>query len=117
MEILSKEELASRIDFRRPLHPEPEEPDNMWCIPFEWGSNVKGTYISIAKAKEIAAELRASVAEAEMRALRRYFDREKERGDSLCRQLSQAQLEALSAKAEIRDLKGRLRARTRTKKG
>jgi hypothetical protein len=76
MEVLSAQEMASRLDFQRPLH-ETKEPEreSMWCIPFEWGANTKGTKISIAKAKEISSELRASVAEAEMRELRRYFDR------------------------------------------
>jgi hypothetical protein len=112
MEILSEEEMAAKLDFARPLHPKPEEPEIIWCIPFEWGKNAKGTRISIAKAKEIAAELRASVAEAEKRELRRAFDLEKKRGEELGnksanveRMLFDSQQEILILKRQIKALK------------
>jgi hypothetical protein len=112
MEILSQEEMTSRVDFARPLHPTPEEPASMWCIPFEWGANSKGTRISIAKAKEIAAELRASIAEAEKRELRRAFDQEKKNGEErdnryleYSRKLFDCQQEVLILKRQIKALK------------
>ncbi len=115
MEILDGAELVSRIDFARPLHEAPEK-ESLWCIPFEWGSNVKGTRISIAKAKEIASELRAAVAEAEKRELMREFTREKARSDDLCRQLSASQLEVSVTKNDIRLLQVRLRKRAKRPK-
>jgi hypothetical protein len=113
MEVRSEQEMAVSLDFRRPLHPEPEERESIWCIPFEWGANAKGTRISIAKAKEISSELRAAVAEAEQRELRRYFDREKARGDDLSKRLAEAQRDTFEAKGEIAILKQRLRAKIR----
>lgn len=83
MEILTESQMAARLDFRRPLQPEPDPPrDGVWCIPFEFGPSEKGTRISIAKAKEIAAELRASVAEAEKRELLHAFKAEQKRVES-----------------------------------
>ena len=109
MEILSEEELGARIDFKRPLHPEPEKRPGLWCIPFEWGLNGKGTLITIAKAKEIAAELRASVAEAEKRELRHYFDEEKERTAEFGRQLSAERDKTFAAQSEVAILRHQLR--------
>lgn len=113
MEILSEGEMAARLDYKRPLKSEPEERESLWCIPFEWGGNVKGTRISIALAKTISAELRASVAEAEQRELRRYFDRERERGDRASKGQAEAQTALYAAKAEIAELQRRLRAKKR----
>jgi hypothetical protein len=111
MDVLTEQEMGARLDFMRPLNPGPPEKESLWCIPFEWGANAKGTRISIAKAKEIAAELRAAVAEAEKRELRRYFDREKERGDSSCKQSAEWQQKYFEAQGEITTLKRRLNAR------
>jgi hypothetical protein len=103
MKIMSEEELAARLDFRRPLHPAPEEPESVWCIPFEFGESPKGTRISIA------AELRASVAEAELRQLRKHFEEEKKRADDLSFQLSKAGLERSVLMNEVAILKRRPR--------
>lgn len=112
MEILTEEELAMKLDFRRPLHP-PPEPKTAWCIPFEYGANEKGTRISIPKAKQIAAELRAEVAEAEKRELFRAFEQEKARGENLSTQLSKAHVETLDAKSELVELKRKLQRKKR----
>lgn len=108
MEVISQEQLATRLDFMRPLKEEPEEPEGIWCIPFEWGANGKGTKISIAKAKEIAAELRRLVAEAEMRELRRAFDREVERGKELSARSSEHQREAFELQGQVANLKAQV---------
>jgi hypothetical protein len=113
MEILSEGEMAARLDFARPLKPPPEEPPSLWCIPFEWGGLPKGTRISIAKAKEIAAELRASVAEAEKRELRRAFDQEKERADAADKRSADYQHETYQLKTEIAQLHRTTRAQRR----
>jgi len=113
MEILSESELSSRIDFVSPIHPEPEKPTGTWCIPFEYGANEKGTKVSIAKAKEIAAELRAAVAEAEKLELRQAFDREVQRSESLGEQHVAAQKENIELRAELHELKRRNRARSK----
>src|ERR1700687_3518176 len=111
MEILNEEELAAPVDFVRPLHPHAEEHESLWGIPFEWGASAKGTRISISKAKEIASELRAAVAEAETREMRRHFDRERERSDSLSKQLSEAHEETFVAKSAIAILKQQLKTK------
>jgi len=104
-----------KLDFRRPLHPPTEKPESAWCIPFEYGANEKGTCISIPKAKQIAAELRAEVAEAEMRELRRAFEDERRRSQTFAEQASTAQSDALLARAEVGELtrKARRNARRR----
>lgn len=111
MRVLSEEEMVARLDFMRPLHP-PEEPkDGQWCIPFEYGGLAKGTRISIAKAREIAAELRAAVAEAEKRELRLAFDDERKRSESLGAQFSAQVEKTQDALMEVAILKKRLRKR------
>ena len=113
---MSQEALAAKLDFMRPLHAvEPEREEGMWRIPFEWGSNEKGTKISIAKAREISSELRAQVAEAEYRELRRYFDKEVERGAELERQLSELQRKLFESSTAIILLEEKLRRRGRKK--
>ena len=111
MEVLTEEELAARLDFRRPLKDATEERESIWCIPFEWGSNVKGTKISIAKAKEIAAELRREIAESELRQLRHYFQRETERAAELGRQSSEEREKVFTLQGEVAQLKRQLRAK------
>jgi hypothetical protein len=68
--------------------------ESFWCIPFEWCGAPK-TFISITKAKQIAAEILAAVAEAEKRELRRHLDIEVDR----CRTLTQQVVE-IEAKLE-----------------
>ena len=110
MEILSEQELAGRLDYRRPLKPEPiPERLSLWCIPFEYGGNAKGTLISISKAKEISAALRADVAEAEQWELMQAFKKEKARADEMSgriatleRQLSDARVETVALKRSLR---------------
>ena len=111
MEVLSEAAMTARMDFMRPLHPKPEEPESLWCIPFDYGSATKGTRISVSKAKEIAAELRALVAEAEKRELRRALDRERDSAAEAHKQASAAREEAFNAQAEIAALKAKLRRR------
>lgn len=110
MEIKTEQELAERLDFRAPLKPDPEE-RSMWCVPFEYGGNVKGTRISIAMAKTISAQLRADVAEAEKAELLRYFKREEERAREAGRQTAKYQSELYEAKGQIAILERRLRAK------
>ncbi len=117
MKVLTEEEMASRLDFVRSLHPSPDPPDSVWCIPFEFGGVAKGTRISIAKAREIAAELRASIAEAEMRLLRRAFDDERKRSAALADQYSAATAETFAARAEAAALKQKLRRKSAHTKG
>jgi DNA-directed RNA polymerase specialized sigma24 family protein len=31
--------MAARVDFCRPMNPPPEEPESVWCIPFEFGDS------------------------------------------------------------------------------
>ncbi len=105
MDVLSTEEMAAKLDYRRPLKPEPEVQEGLWCIPFEYGENSKGTRISPALAKTIAAELRAHIAEWEKRELRRAFDQEKKRAEELGRQSSEARTQLFDANQEIAALK------------
>lgn len=116
MKILSEQEMAETLNFARPLRPEPDPPQSIWCVPFEWGGNVKGTKISISKAKEIAAELRALVAEAEGRELRRHFDQEAARANDLSRRLADKERELAEANATIEVLERRLRAAARKRR-
>ena len=83
--------------------------NRVWCIPFEWGANVKGTKISIAKAKEIAAELRAAVAEAEKRELRLAFDREIERAKELSKQSADQGNKLFEAVRQVAELQHQIR--------
>lgn len=114
MKIISAEEMTGRLEFCRPLHPAPDKPEGLWCIPFEFGSNEKGTRISIAKAKEIAAELRASVAEAEKRELVRAFEEEKARSEEMARWSSKYQNELFEEKRKVAELERKLRAQKKT---
>lgn len=108
MKILTPEEFTSRFEFVGPIHPAPEEKQGAWCIPFEYGSNVKGTRISIAKAKEIAAELRAAVAEAEKRLVLEAFQDEKARCEALREQLSKEHQKSFEERTKVAELKARL---------
>ena len=116
MDILTHEQLVARLDFRRPLPhlpPAPEPADSAWPIPFEWGDNAKGTTISVAKAKEIAAELRREVAEYEKRMLRRALDDEKSHRnqEAAARQALRDQVSQLQG--EVAELKRTLRRRAK----
>jgi hypothetical protein len=113
MKIIDGEEMAARLEYRRPLHPEPEEPAGLWCIPFEYGANERGTRISIAKAKEISAELRAAVAEVEKRQIFDAFKAEEDRGNRLSEQLSKAINERVAAIGEVVEMKRRRAKRAR----
>lgn len=117
MKVLSEGEFTARVDFLSPLKPEPEgnAPFDNWPIPFEYGGCAKGTRISIAKARQIAAELRASIAEAERDELFREFKREQARCEEIGRQASKASDERLDALGEVADLKRALR-KARAKK-
>lgn len=113
MKVLAESELATRLDFLRPLHPPKEEPEGTWRIPFEYGANEKGTKISVPKALQIIAELRAEVAEANLRDMRKYFDEEKARGDRLVSEYSKASDDAMMLRGEIAALKKKINARRR----
>lgn len=71
------------------------------------------TRISIAKAKEIAAELRASVAEAELRLVRAALVDEQTRCAELCRQYSEASDARHAAQSELAELRRKMRGRGR----
>jgi hypothetical protein len=109
MEVINEQEMAARLDFRSPLHEPKEPPVSLWCIPFEYGGLRKGTRISISKAKEIAAELRAAVAEEEKLELKRAFDREKERADEAGKRNMKAMEDNFRLEQEVALLKRRLR--------
>lgn len=117
MEILSEEEMAARIDFKRPLKPEPEDAipprQSVYSIPFEYGENPRGTVISIAKAREIAAELRAEIAEFDKREVFRALKQEQARSKSFGQQLSAKNKELFEAMSRIALLEQRLRARSK----
>ncbi len=117
MEILTEEEMAARLDFRRPLKQEPEDAipprQSVYSIPFEYGANPKGTVISIAKAREIAAELRAEIAEFDKREIFRAFKQEEARSKSFGEQLSAKDKELFDAKSQIAHLERKLRAKAR----
>jgi hypothetical protein len=116
MEILSQSELAARLDFMSPLKEPEEQRESQWCIPFEYGNQRKGTKISIAKAKEIAACLRADIAEAEKRELFRAFKAEEERCKRLLEQSAKAEHELNVARVEIATLNRRLRAKRKLRR-
>ncbi len=111
MKVRSEGEFEARFDFVRPIKPVAEERPGMWCIPFEYGDCPRGTRVSIAKAKEIAAALRADVAEAERLVLKVEFDKEKATVEDLKRREATAQLEKHAAIGELEALKRKLRAR------
>ena len=113
MKILTEEELVSKLDFMRPLHPPVEETESAWCIPFEYGANGKGTRVSVSKARQIIAELRAEVAEAEKRELYRAFKQEEERSKSLAEQAAKAQEEKFEALGRVVKLTQQIRAMKR----
>lgn len=117
MEILSKQQLAERLNYVRPLKPEPEPAEeSIWCIPFEHGDCPKGTRISLSKAREIAAQLRAEIAEAEKRELFRAFKREEERARESGRQSSEHQLECARLRGELEGLRQTIRRMRRGKR-
>jgi len=71
--------MDARISSARPLGDKPSSlgtSESFWNIPCPWEP---GAFISTEKAKRYAAELRALVAEAEARYLKREFDSERER--------------------------------------
>jgi hypothetical protein len=111
VDILNAEQLSERVNFARPLKSEPEDTESLWNIPFEYGNCPKGTRISLSKAREIAATLRALIAEAETRQLRREYDSLKARAEESGRQYTAAAENYLAALGVIADLKRRLRTR------
>jgi hypothetical protein len=115
MNVLTESEMAARMDFVRPLKQPAPERESIWCIPFEFGPGEKGTRISISKAREIASELRASIAEAEKRQLQQAFDEERKRGDTLCHQYSEEADARRMAEHELAELKRKARSRRRDK--
>lgn len=112
MDILSEQELAAKVNFARPLKEPPEERESLWNIPFEPGNCPIGTRISVSKAREISAELRALVAEAEKRELLRYFKKERDRADQALRESAEWQQKFHEMEAEV----VRLNRRKRPKK-
>lgn len=117
MKILTPEKMAEHLDFRRPLHPS-ERTKTMWPIPFEYGANEKGTRISVAKARVIAAELRAEVAEEEKRELFDAFQAEQRRAAEARKNTRVAEDKWIAAMAEVAVLKtklGALKKRLRAK--
>ncbi len=113
MKILSGEEFAARFDFVRPLHPAPVE--QLGGVPFEYGACEKGTRISLPKARQIIAELRAEVLEVEKRELYDAFKAEEKRVESYGEQLRKANDERFAALQELDSLKRKHRARARSK--
>lgn len=113
MKIISAEEMATRLDFMSPIDPPEEKRLGIYCIPFEYGDARKGTKISIAKAKEIAAELRAAIAEAEKRELREAFEGERRRNEDLKRQFAETQKALFDRERTIAELRRRPRRRTK----
>lgn len=91
-------------------------PEHPWPLLFEVGNYPKGTRISIARAKEIAANLRASIAEAEMAELQHAFEREKERSATMAKIHAEAEEEVSRAHQQIATLQRRLKAKQRGKK-
>lgn len=116
MKILSEQEMAKALNFKRPIHQQPEPQESIWCIPFEYGVNSRGTKISIAKAREIAAELRAAVAEAEMRELRRALALETARARELTHGLAAKAHELFEANEQVALLERRLRSKAKSGK-
>jgi predicted nucleotidyltransferase component of viral defense system len=110
MKIITQDELAERLDFMRPMQP-PEETSaqKTWPIPFEYGSNEKGTRISVSKARYIAAELRAEVAEAEKRELYDAFKAEQRRVGEAHKNTGAAENKWYAAMQEIAILKTQIR--------
>lgn len=113
MEILTEEEMAMRIDFRSPL--QKEDPDaipprqSVYSIPFEYGNANKGTMVSVAKARQIVAELRAELAEWDKREIFRAFKQEQARSKEFADQVSKATRDLYDAKATIAHLERALR--------
>lgn len=113
MEVISEQEMGARLDFVKPMSPKPPERVSLWCIPFEYGNCPKGTKISIAKAREIAADLRAAVADAEREEMRRAFEVEKERTMDLIRRYADEQQRSAQLQGEANALRSALRAEKR----
>jgi len=109
MNVISEQELIARLDFRRPLTPKRPELPSAWPIPFEYGENQEGTRISVTKAREIIAELRAEVVEYEKGELLRAFEAEKARVDAITKQYSEMSDRWMNAMQENAALKRRLR--------
>jgi len=107
--------MGERIGFVRPLKPTPHEVESLWCIPFEYAGNHKGTRISVSKAKEIAADLRAAIAEAEQRDMLRYFERERKHNVELRKQLAESHEREQTQSRTIQDLQRAMRARRKAR--
>jgi hypothetical protein len=116
MEVISESDMASRLDYMRPLKQEPEKPPGTWCIPFEYGANEKGTRISVVLARTIAAQLLCAVAEAEKRDIRQAFEREQERSASIVRQYTEASDERFLLRSQVATLERKLRDARRKKR-
>lgn len=110
MKVLTPDEFEAKFDFVRPINPAPEPSTSTWCIPFEYGDCPKGTKVSIAMAKQISAELRSAVAEAEKRELRVAFDEARASVEDLKAREAKAQLEAYAAVGELAALKRKIRS-------
>jgi hypothetical protein len=113
MDILSQQQMRDRLDFMRPLHKKEDESParNDYPIPFEYGSNEKGTRISVSKAKVIAAELLKEIALVEKEEILRYFKREEETVKRVLHESAQYQSQTHELKAQIAVLERRLRNR------
>jgi hypothetical protein len=114
VEILSQDDMDARISSARPLNKDTPSglPSSLWNIPAPWEP---GAFISIEKAKRYAAELRAFVAEAEFRYLKREWDREVERNKTITAQLHErcqkAESESSTYLMELARLKKKLRGK------
>jgi hypothetical protein len=115
MEILSQDDMDARISSVRPINKDTPSglPDSLWNIPCPWEP---GAFISTEKAKRYAMELRALVAEAEGRYLKREYDREVERNKTILASVHEradkAEKELSIAWEELAQLKRRLRTRS-----
>lgn len=109
MEILTEMQLSERLNYKRPLKEEPEQPDDAWPVPFEYGANIKGTRISIGLAKTIAAELLKEVAEAEKRQLFHHFKYEEKRANDNSKRYADEQLKVYELQGEVATLKRKIR--------
>lgn len=113
MEILTEEEMAMRIDYRAPL--QKEDPNaippkqSVYAIPFEYGENRKGTVISVALAKQIAAELRAEIAEWDKQEIFRAFKEEQARSSRIADLSAAKETELFEARSHIVRLESELR--------
>ncbi len=110
MQILTPDEMASTLDFVRPMAKPPETPagGSSWPIPFEYGPDSAGTRVSVAKARQIIAELAARIAEHERRELYLAFKREEKRCESIAADYSKAMEEKYEMARELAAVRGKL---------